>query len=200
MRERQAPIGVILAGGLGRRIGGSKALVKLRGRPLLMYGLEALAAVLDEVAIIAKPDTQLPSLSGVTVWLEPTTPRHPLVGITHALALADGRPVLACAGDLPLVTPELIRRISEAQPAGSLAVLAAHQGEMQPLLGCYQPSAAERLGTFAATPNVPLRKAVAAIEPRLIEVEDPDALFNVNSPDDLLQAAAILDHRPISRT
>src|SRR5207302_6989084 len=101
MRPRRAPIGVILAGGSGRRIGGSKAIVKLRGRAMIEYPLEALASVLGEVAVIAKPDTELPSLSGITVWIEPALPRHPAVGITHALALASGRSVLVCACDLP---------------------------------------------------------------------------------------------------
>ena len=104
MGTGHGPIGVILAGGVGRRIGGSKAIVKLRGRPLIMYPLQALTLALGEVAVLAKPDTELPSLSGVTIWIEPATPQHPLVGISHALALAGDRPVLVCAADLPLVS------------------------------------------------------------------------------------------------
>ena len=42
MRRRRRPIGVVLAGGSGRRIGGSKAIVKLRGQPLITYPLAAL--------------------------------------------------------------------------------------------------------------------------------------------------------------
>jgi hypothetical protein len=37
--------------------------------------------------------------------------------------------------------------------------------------------------------------AVAAIEPVLLEVDDPDELFDVDSPDDLLLATAMLDRR-----
>ena len=48
---------MILAGGLGRRIGGAKAVVQLGGRPLISYPLQALQAALGEVAIVAKPDT-----------------------------------------------------------------------------------------------------------------------------------------------
>jgi molybdopterin-guanine dinucleotide biosynthesis protein A len=40
-----------------------------------------------------------------------------------------------------------------------------------------------------------LREAVGALSPRLLELDDPDALFNVNAPDDLLQATAMLDRR-----
>src|SRR3979409_432737 len=112
MLRRRAPMGVILAGGLGRRLGGSKAVVQLAGRPLISYPLAAVQTALGEVASIARADSQLPSLSGVTVWVEPDTPRHPLVGIVQALALAEGRSVVVCAVDLPFVTPELIYRLA----------------------------------------------------------------------------------------
>jgi molybdopterin-guanine dinucleotide biosynthesis protein A len=119
------PIGAVLAGGLGRRIGGSKALVELGGRPLISYPLEAMRAALGEVVVIAKPDTKLPSLPGVPVRLEAETARHPIVGILEALANAAGRPVLVCAADLPFVTADVIRRIASADPSGSPAVIAA---------------------------------------------------------------------------
>jgi molybdopterin-guanine dinucleotide biosynthesis protein A len=195
MGPRSEPIGVILAGGLGRRIGGSKATVKLRGRPLISYPLAAVATALGEVAIIAKPDTKLPDLPGVTVWIEPATPRHPLAGLMHALSLAGDRPVFACAADLPFVTPALVDRIAHADAAGAPAVVAAHRGAMQPLLGCYQPRTIQLLGRAGLGEGVALREAIAAIDPLLFDVDDADELFNVNSPDDLLQAAAMLDRK-----
>jgi molybdenum cofactor guanylyltransferase len=188
------PVGVVLAGGLGRRLGGAKAIVELRGRPLICYPLEALAAVLKQVAVIAKADTPLPSLPGVTVWIEPRAPRHPLHGIVEALGLAGGRPVLACAADLPFVTPALVSSLAFADPGGAPAVIAVSAGEPQPLLGCYQPEAAHPLAA-AARDGARVREAVDALGPRLVEMGDPELLFNVNVPEDLLQAAAILDHR-----
>jgi molybdenum cofactor guanylyltransferase len=190
--SHEEPIGVILAGGIGRRIGGSKALVELFGQPLIRYPLAAMQAVLDDVAVIAKPDTELPSLPGVAVWIEAAPGRHPLVGLLEALRLAAGRPILACAVDLPLVSPELIAAISEADPGGGAAVIASCAGETQPLLGCYQPQAAAPL-TRTARSDVALRDAVAAIAPRLFEVADPELLLNVNAPEDLLRAAAMLE-------
>ncbi|HUO72062.1 MAG TPA: molybdenum cofactor guanylyltransferase [Solirubrobacteraceae bacterium] len=197
MRLRRGPIGVILAGGQGRRIGGAKALVKLRGKPLIAYPLEVMASVLGDVVVVAKPDTELPDLPGVKVWIEPETPRHPIVGITYALAMSGGRPVVICAADLPLVSPALIDRIVHCNPAGSPCVIASHAGVIQPLLGCYQQAAAAQLGTVA---DRPVRELVSAIGPRLLEVGDPDELFNVNGPDDLLQATAMLDRRERAAT
>lgn len=195
MRLRSKPIGAILAGGRGLRIGGEKSIVELQGKPLICYPVEAVQQVLSRVAILAKTGTQLPRLSGVAVWIEPESPRHPLVGITQALALAGGRPVLVCAGDLPFVTPELIRRLVKADPGRSTAVVACAEERMQPLLGCYQPRALELLAGAAREGTGRVLDAVAALEPVLLEVDDPEELFDVDSPDDLLMATAMLDRR-----
>jgi molybdenum cofactor guanylyltransferase len=192
MLSKTQPIGAILAGGAGRRIGGSKAMVHLHGRPLISYPLAVPAHVLPEVVIVAKPSTELPSLPGTTVWVEPESPTHPLLGIMHALSLAEGRPVLVCAADLPFVRPETIERLAGADPAGAPAVIASADGRTQPLLGCYQPAALERVSVPGKRP---VRDVMAEIGARTLEV-DPEDLFNVNYPEDLLQAAARLDSYP----
>ncbi len=186
---------MILAGGTGRRIGGGKAMVALDRRPLISYPLEAVWRALGHVTIVAKLDTELPSVPGVSVWIEPNQPRHPLTGILHALSLAEGRPVLVCASDMPLVTPALISGIAGADPGGADAVVASTADGLQPLLACFQPAALPRLAEAARDPEVRLRDAVAALDPLRVEVEEPELLFNVNTPDDLLQAAAMLDRR-----
>ena len=194
MLRKRPPIGVILAGGVGRRIGGSKAVVQLAGQPLITYPVEAVRTALSDVAVIAKADTQLPSLPGVTVWVEPDSPRHPVVGIVQALALAEGRSVVVCAGDLPFVTPELIYRLATADLGKSAAVVACCGSDVQPLLGCFGPRAIDPLRNGLPS-EPPVRELVASLQPRMLEVGDPELLFNINSPEDLLHAAAILDGR-----
>lgn len=189
------PFGAVLAGGAGRRIGGTKAIVELRGRPLLTYPLAAMTAALAEVAVIAKARTELPPLPGVMVWIEPSELSHPLVGILHALAMAEGRAVVICAGDLPFVTPGVIAMLASANAGGAPAVIASGDGLEQPLLGRYEPQAAEPLHALLQDTGIPLRKAVAEIGPRVLELEDPQVLFNIDAPEDLLQAAALLDRR-----
>jgi molybdopterin-guanine dinucleotide biosynthesis protein A len=197
MPAQQQPIGVLLAGGRGARMGGPKLGVALRGKPLMSYPLQALCAALTDVAVIGKPDVELPSLSGVAVWIEPQEPQHPLVGVVEGLALAGGRSVLVCAADLPFITAEVISRLAAAPAHGAPAVIAKGvDSGPQPLLGRYEPAAAELLAPAAREARAPVREAVAAIGPGLLEV-DEQVLFNVNSPDDLLLAAALLDsHGP----
>ncbi len=190
------PVGIVLAGGLGRRIGGAKAVVELRGRPLISYPLEAMQASLGEVMVLAKADTELPSLSGVTVWVEADPLRHPLVGIVEALGAASGRPVVVCAADLPFVTAGLIARLATAAARGASAVVTGCGEIVQPLLARYEQSAGPHLAEAlraAAPPR--LRDAVGALVTVRLEVDDPEVLFNVNAPEDLLRAAALIDAR-----
>jgi molybdenum cofactor guanylyltransferase len=187
------PIGVLLAGGRGSRLGGGKALVLLAGRPLICHALATLRDAVGDVAVVAKPDTELPELAGVAVWREPADPRHPLVGIVHALACAQGRPVLVCAADMPFVTAGVLRALTAFHPAGAPAVVAssARRG-VQPLLGCYQPAARELLAGAAAEGVVAVRAAVEAIGARALPLDDERVLFNVNSAADLAAAEALL--------
>jgi molybdopterin-guanine dinucleotide biosynthesis protein A len=135
------PIGVILAGGRGQRMGGAKATVMLGGRPLITYPLRALSAVLDDVVVQAKADTELPSLPGTTVWIESEPHRHPLIGIVEALGLAGGRPVLVCAVDIPFVTHRDRRPSSPARAAScSRCSAATSRGPS----GCWESSTTGR--------------------------------------------------------
>jgi molybdopterin-guanine dinucleotide biosynthesis protein A len=191
------PIGVLLAGGQGRRLGGGKALAKLAGRPLISYPLAAMRAAVRDVVIVAKPDTELSAVQeGAEVWREPAEPRHPLVGIVYALSRAAGRDVLVCAADLPFITAAALGQLARADADGAAAVIATAPGSgLQPLLGRYRALCGVLLAAEAREGTAPVRDVVTALEPRLVELDDSALLFNVNSPADLEAAEAILAAR-----
>jgi molybdopterin-guanine dinucleotide biosynthesis protein A len=189
-------MGVVLAGGLGRRLGGSKASVRLNGRPLISYATEAIRAALNTVIVVAKADSELPSLPGVELWIEPNEPRHPLTGLVHALEQAEGRPVLVCACDLPLVSDQLIRAIADARPERGMAVVARAEGRLHPLLGRYEAGALAPLAAALGRGSVSVMEAVGGLDPTPYEVAQGELLFNVNTPEDLLRAGALLSAQP----
>jgi len=189
------PLGVVLAGGAGRRLGGAKATAVLRGRPLIAWPLTALGAALNEVVVVAKADTALPSDLGVPVWIEPDAPRHPIAGLLHALAGARGRSVLVCAVDLPGVTAATVARLAGASGEGT-ALAVDPDGRVQPLLGRYPAAAVEVLR--AADPDARLTDAIVGLRPTLIPVAAAE-LRNVNTPEDLAAAEAAT-HAPPKRT
>jgi molybdopterin-guanine dinucleotide biosynthesis protein A len=175
-------IGVVLAGGLGRRMGTPKATAELAGRALIEYPLDALREVTGRAVVVAKGDTDLPP--ELERWDEPDDPRHPIAGITHALERG-GEPILVCAADMPFVTPDVLRLVAAELRPGLKAAAAFCEGRLEPLLAAYAPDALEVLRE--ATPGEPLRRTVESLMPVLVDVE-PDVVFNVNSPADLEEA------------
>lgn len=187
-------VGVVLAGGAGRRLGGDKAVVSLGGRALLDYPVRALRRAVGEVAVVAKAQTVLPPLGPeVAVWLEEAEPRHPLTGIVRALRTAAGRPVIVVAGDMPLVTGDLLTALVRAPMRGAPALVPRAGGRLQPLCARYEPSALAALQGFA--PDVAVGDAVLAIGPAILQWADEQAFFNVNAPEDVLEAGALLAAR-----
>lgn len=186
-------VGVVLAGGLGRRIAGlgSKPALELAGRPLIGWPLAALGAVCGRVAVVCKVATALPALpAGVERWEEPDEPRHPIVGILQALERARG-PVLVCAADMPFVGVDSLRvvlRAAEASP-GAPAVVAEADGRLEPALGVYRSRARQGLGE--AGQDMRLREAVGALDPVRVTLA-PEVVRSVNTPDQLEAAQAEL--------
>jgi molybdopterin-guanine dinucleotide biosynthesis protein A len=185
-------VGAVLAGGRGRRLGGAgKATLELAGRPLLEYPLAALRTVTDELTVVAKRDTALPSLDpDVTVWLEPDEPHHPLAGVVHALRCATGRPVLVCAADMPLVTPAVFARLLAAEPGDARAVVPLAGGRLQPVCALYLPQALDALDSFP--PDARTTDVVEAMGIVVVKFDDGDTFFSANTPGDLARAAELL--------
>lgn len=201
-------LGAVLAGGRGSRLGGAKADVALAGRPLLSYALGALAEARLETVVCVKHG-EIPRASGafasseltkaprapVRMVEEPTEPRHPLAGIVAALRWGGGRPVVALACDLPFVEPALIEFLAAAREP---LVVPSVDGRPQPLLARYGSSLLPDLED-ALRREAPLTRTVDALAPRYLREDelrrfgDPRRLlFNVNTPDELRQAEAIL--------
>ena len=179
-----APVAVVLAGGLSRRMGTPKALVPLGGRPLLAWPLAAAAEAGLEVVVVAKPGSRLPPLD-VPVWDEPERPVHPLCGLVAALERAAPRPVVALACDMPFVPAELIARLAALD-----AVAAAPPGEAFPAR--YAPAALAVLRA-GLDREAAVRDVLAELAPVAIEVADPGrALLGINDPEALARARAAL--------
>jgi molybdopterin-guanine dinucleotide biosynthesis protein A len=190
------PVGAVLAGGRGRRLGGDKATVELDGVPLLHYPANALRSAGLELAVVAKPDTALPDLPPATgVWVEGETRHHPCNGLVHALRCAHGRTILAVACDLVLLDGLTVRALLGAGQAAPLAaaVVPRTEDRLHPLCALYRPAALRRLA--AADPDARMTDIVATLEPAILELDDETPLLPVNAPEDVLRASAELERR-----
>jgi molybdenum cofactor guanylyltransferase len=187
------PVGAVLAGGRGRRLGGDKATVELAGVPLLHYPAAALRSAGLEVAVVAKADTALPDLPpGTSVWVEAEPGHHPCHGIVHALRCAHGRTILAVACDLALLDGLTVRALLGAGQAAPLApaVVPRTGARLHPLCALYRPAALRRLS--ASDPDARMTDIVTSLQPAVLELDDETPLLPVNAPEDLLRAGAEL--------
>jgi molybdopterin-guanine dinucleotide biosynthesis protein A len=184
--QGSGPIGVVLAGGRGRRIGGDKAGVLLGGRALAQWVVDALGAVLDEVVVACRIDTQLPPLAGVAeAWIPARGPRGPVAGLAAALREARGRSILACAISLPLITPATVRALAYADARGAAAVVPESEGRLEALVGRWEPAALPVLERLA--PDATLLSAAHAVAgARLPLAGIATELTRIDAPEDLL--------------
>ena len=114
-------LGVVLAGGLARRMGGGdKALLPLGGRPMLAHLLDRLAPQVEAVALNANGDpARFAAVAPGVAVIADDVPGHPgplagiLAGMEHAAALGLGW-VATVPGDTPLIPPDLVRRLRAA--------------------------------------------------------------------------------------
>lgn len=182
----------MLAGGLGRRIGGGKPTTELCGRPLISYPLAAARRAGMEPLVIAKPATDLDDVEAEIVR-EPAEPSHPLVGIATALALV-GAPIVVCPCDLPLIEPATLAYLAGLEVARAPRLIESSRGP-EPLVGIYPPSAGAMLGRLAAggRPSLDVVDLLGAVSvPLAASGAAEHALLNVNDPDSLEAAARLL--------
>lgn len=205
-RTSRRPAALVLAGGLSRRMGGvEKSLMRLGDRPLLAHVLGRLAAQTASIAISANGDPERFAEFGRPV-LADTIPGNlgPLAGLLAGLIWAreNGAPALVSVPtDSPFVPADLVERLSRAAAASpGKPVLAVSGGRRHPVVGLWPTALAGRLLDFLAS-GTSYRVADFADLCGAVGVDFPpvalpgrtfDPFFNVNAPEDLAAAEAVL--------
>ena len=193
-------VGGILAGGLGRRMGGAdKALLALAGRPLIGHVIECLHPQCGSLAINANGDPARFSAFGLPVIPDDVPDRPgPLAGILALLdhaAAAGGTGVLTVAADMPFLPGDLLARLREARDREGAHIARASSGDNDHHVVALWPVALRGelqlalAGGVRRMSDVLGRHRVARV---VWPTEPVDPFFNLNTPADLAAAEAIL--------
>ncbi len=198
-----AVVGLVLAGGLARRMGGGdKCLLPLAGRPILAHILERLRPQVDALALNANGDPArfadfgLPVLPDLVEGFQ-----GPLAGVLTGLAWArETRPsarwLVTVPGDGPLLPRDLVvRLVGACLEEGAELACAASGGHAHPVIGLWPLSLLDDLRQAVVEEEI--RKVDRwTARYRLARVEWPtspyDPFFNANRPDDLAEAERFL--------
>jgi molybdopterin-guanine dinucleotide biosynthesis protein A len=197
-------VGLLLAGGLSRRMGGGdKSLRSLAGRPLLEHVIDRLRPQVDALVLNANGDPARFVRFGLPV-VPDSVPDFagPLAGILAGLDwTAEHRPdcafVVSVATDAPFLPHDLVARlVGEMQAAGAELACAASSGQPHPVIGLWPVRLREALR--GALVDEDIRKVDRwTARYRLATVSFParpvDPFFNANQPEDLEQARVMLD-------
>lgn len=193
------PVGILLAGGLARRMGGGdKCLLPLAGRPLLAHVIDRLAPQVERLAINANGDPARFAAFGLPVVADPVPDfAGPLAGVLAGLEWAAAhvpaaRDIVTLPGDGPFLPRDLVARLEEGRAAaGADLACACSGGQPYPVIGLWP------IRLMADLRDALLREGIRKVDRwtaryRLAEVEFPsapiDPFFNANTPDELAEA------------
>jgi molybdopterin-guanine dinucleotide biosynthesis protein A len=195
--------GVILAGGLSRRMGGGdKCLRPLGGKPILAHIVERVRPQVSALVLNANGDPArfapygLPVASDVVEGFA-----GPLAGVLTGMewALQNAphcRWLASFASDAPFVPRDLVPRLMEAVTVqGADLACAASGGQAHPVFGLWRIDLAPALRRALVEEKI-FKVDRWTARYRLAQVDFPaqpvDPFFNTNSPEDLAEAERLL--------
>jgi molybdopterin-guanine dinucleotide biosynthesis protein A len=199
--------GVILAGGLSRRMGGGdKALRELGGAPLIGRVLARLRPQASPIAINANGDPARFGALGLPVIPDATADfAGPLAGVLAGLrwaaaAAPAARFIVTAACDTPFFPENLVPMLLAATGGAYPSVaLAASGGQVHPVFGLWPVALADDL---AAALQSGTRKVLHWVERHPHFTADfpfaeaggrlVDPFFNANTPEELAEAESLL--------
>jgi molybdopterin-guanine dinucleotide biosynthesis protein A len=202
MTAHPPTLGLVLAGGLARRMGGGdKALISIGGVPILDRVLERLRPTCTGIVLNANGDPARFARWGLPVVAD-SVPGFagPLAGILAGLDWAaahapDVSVMASVPGDCPFVPKDLVARLHAARDAAKRPLACARSGEWRhPVVGLWPVALREDLRHALVEQD--LRKIEVWTARHGVAIADwpatpVDPFFNVNTPEDAAAAERI---------
>ncbi|KAA3649918.1 MAG: molybdenum cofactor guanylyltransferase [Proteobacteria bacterium] len=183
--------GLVLAGGLGSRMGGAdKGLVMLDGRPMVDHVLARLHPQVDALLINANRNTDIYARFGIPVLADRQAGFvGPLAGLDaglHHLGEADGW-VVTSPCDSPFVPRDLVARLmAGAEAAGADVAIVRADGQLQPVFLLAHTRTAGALQAYLAAGERKIDRWVFTQKHAIVDFDDcPEAFANINTADEL---------------
>jgi molybdopterin-guanine dinucleotide biosynthesis protein A len=185
----------IIAGGVSRRMGTSKALLQVDGQPLIARIAAILRPMFSELVVVT-PSTEIAQAAGAPAIPDAFPGKGPLAGI-HAALRHLGRPVFCCACDMPSLNVAFIRYLCDRLDDYDAVVprLGAYD---EPLHAVYAPSCLPAIeselqhGHIGPVDNIYGHLRVLFIDAEDARRFDPNLRMfeNWNTPDDVKKSIA----------
>ena len=198
--------GLVLAGGLGTRMGNSdKGMLPLHGQPLARHVLQRLAPQVGQLAISANAHAEDYARFGLPVWPDLLPGQlGPLAGLHSGMRHAGTPYLLTVPCDSPLLPPDLAVRLAACLSENGADLAIAVTEEMDPATGSavrrphpvfclVKTSALPQLEAYLAAGERRMRTWHGPLKLAEVLFQEHGAFGNVNTPEDLaaLQAQGL---------
>jgi molybdopterin-guanine dinucleotide biosynthesis protein A len=181
-------IGVVLAGGLSRRMGSDKGALELEGRTLVERALMLLEPFSESVCVsIRQGQAAAEPYRRLRLVVDEGGVVGPAAGLLAAWSRHPDRPLLVLAADLARVGTNLLDQlVAGRREGGRIATAFRHpSGIPEPLCAIWE-AAAYAAVRGASPPNAPsLRRLLETGNAELLEPQWPGQLESINTPEDL---------------
>jgi molybdopterin-guanine dinucleotide biosynthesis protein A len=198
----ERPFGLVLAGGLARRMGGGdKARIRIGGKTILERVLTRLTPQCSGVILNANGDLARFADTGLHVVADSIPDfAGPLAGILAGLDWAAANvpgiaDIVSVPGDCPFLPPDLVERLSAARQAAGAPLACARSGDWRhPVVGLWRVALRDDLRKALVEEGLhkieiwTARHGVALADWPTTPV---DPFFNVNTPEDAAEAERI---------
>jgi molybdopterin-guanine dinucleotide biosynthesis protein A len=198
----ERPFGLVLAGGLARRMGGGdKARIRIGGKTILERVLTRLTPQCSGVILNANGDLARFADTGLRVVADSIPDfAGPLAGILAGLDWAAANvpgiaDIVSVPGDCPFLPPDLVERLSAARQAAGAPLACARSGDWRhPVVGLWRVALRDDLRKALVEEGLhkieiwTARHGVALADWPMTPI---DPFFNVNTPEDAAEAERI---------
>lgn len=186
--------GLVLAGGKSVRMGQAKDLLHWHGKEQRYFAADLLAPFCDEVFISCRQD-QLdnfdPNYNALT---DTFLNMGPFGGILSALRAQRDKAWLVVACDLPLLDQKSLEFLLQSRDPERAATTyeSPFDGLPEPLITIWEPKSYPLLLNFLGSGNTCPRKVLINSDTLILKPDNPEALMNVNTPEEAEKAQQIL--------
>lgn len=183
--------GVLLAAGRSSRAGTFKMGMELAGKPLLLWSLEAMAAVCARVIVVAGYASEkiillVQGRPGIDVVVNHDYAGGMLTSIQAGSGLVRARRFFLMPGDMPLVGAPVYRKLLASAAEITVPMCRGRRGH--PVL-----LAATLISELRAEPlHSSLARFIARHGSATVEVDDPGIFADLDHPGDIKEMDALL--------
>ncbi len=187
-KQRPQMTAVILAGGMGRRMGGrDKGLVELKGRPLIAHVIEAIEPQVSHLLINANRNQPVYARFGPPVLPDELDDfQGPLAGILTAMRKVPTPLLLVVPCDAPHLPADLGTRLWRAMADADTEIAVAHDGNhLQPVHALITTALADDLESYLGSGKRKIDQWYTQHRMVVVDFSDrPEAFVNINTLDE----------------